>query len=189
MLAELKYRLWTVEEFLRLAQEGRFGPDERVELIEGEISPMTPIGDNHAGFTNKANKVFSKFLDDKAIVSVQNPIQISNYSRPQPDIAILKYREDCYVGISPKAEDVLLLLEISDSTLRMDRRVKLPLYAKAGIPEYWILNLEDNVLEVYRYPQAGKYVETILLKASDTIALLAFPEIQVSVSQLIPKTS
>lgn len=131
--------------------------DDRVELLDGKIIEMSPAGKRHAAMVKRLNAMFSKLLEGKAVISVQDPIIASRYSMPQPDLAILKYRADFYEEALPRSTDVLLVIEVADSTLLKDQKIKLPLYATAGIPEYWIINLEANEVEVYREPAKGEY--------------------------------
>ena len=177
--------LTNLDEWRRLGEASIFPPESRLELIEGEILHMSPIGFNHAGHTRRLTNLFSKLTFDKAIVSVQNPVQLGDLSEPEPDLALLRLEADFYTSRHPKAEDVLLLIEVSDSTLNFDRNRKMRLYAAYNIPEYWIVNLLDNSLEVYRQPQDGDYLQTMQLKAGDTLNLLKLPELQIQVSEIL----
>jgi len=177
--------LTDLDEWRRLGEAGIFPPESHLELIEGEILHMSPIGFNHAGHTRRLNSLFSHLTFGNAIVSVQNPVQLGDLSEPEPDLALLRPEPDFYTSRHPKAEDVLLLIEVSDSTLNFDRNRKMRLYAAYHIPEYWIINLLDNSLEVYRQPQDGDYLQTMQLKAGDAINLLAFPELQIQVSAIL----
>lgn len=148
---------WTVAEYHRMAEVGLLHEDSRVELIDGEIIEMAPIGSEHAGHNNYLMSCLAHRLYGKAIVAGQNPVILGGYEEPQPDIAILRWRDDYYRTAHPHAEDVLLLIEISDSTLRYDRDVKIPLYAKSGIPEAWLLDIQSRQLEIHREPINGVY--------------------------------
>jgi len=131
--------------------------DDRVELIEGEIIDMTPIGSRHASVLNRLNEIMTAPARGKAIVSVQNPIVLDEHSEPQPDLMLLEPREDYYADRHPRPRDVLLLVEVADSSADYDRRVKIPLYATSGVAEVWLIDLQGEALEVYREPGAHGY--------------------------------
>jgi len=124
-------------------------------------------------------------FDQRAVVSVQNPLRLGKYTEPQPDIVLLKWRKDCYRGKRPEAEDALLVVEVADTTLSYDRNVKLPRYAASGIPEVWIENLEDNVLLVYRNPAGSAYQTCLTLHRDDTVSVSAFPDVSFEVEELL----
>jgi len=148
---------FTVAEYERMGRFGIFSEDERVELVCGEIIEMSPIGERHAACVDFLTQLITLRLRHSAIVRVQNPVQLDDYSEPQPDIAVLKPRDDFYRHAHPRPVDVLLVIEVSDSTLEYDRTVKLPLYAGAGIPEAWVVNLPEERVEVYSDPAGGDY--------------------------------
>ena len=148
---------WTVMEYHKMAEVGLLNEDSRVELIDGEIIEMAPIGSEHAGHNNYLMNFLAYRLYGKAVVAGQNPVALGSYEEPQPDIAVLRWRNDAYRGALPHAEDILLIIEISDSTLRYDRDVKVPLYAKNGIPEVWLLDIQNRQLEIYCEPRNGVY--------------------------------
>ena len=148
---------FTVAEYERMGQFGIFSEDDRVELVCGEIIQMSPIGERHAACVDFLTQLITLRLRRGAIVRVQNPVQLDDYSEPQPDIAVLKCRDDFYRHAHPRPEDVLLVIEVSDSTLEYDRKVKVPLYARAGIPEAWVVNLPEECIEVYSDPAGGEY--------------------------------
>jgi Uma2 family endonuclease len=139
---------FTVEQYERMIEAGVFPPEYRAELINGEIIEMSPIGSRHAACVGRLTRILTRMLDEP-IVWVQNPIRLGDHSEPEPDIAVLKPREDFYAGSLPTAADVLLVIEVSDSTLEYDRRIKVPLYARSGVPELWIVNLTDERIETY----------------------------------------
>lgn len=154
---QVNRRSFTVAEYERMGQFGIFSEDARVELVCGEIIQMSPIGERHAACVDFLTQLITLRLRRGAIVRVQNPIQLDDYSEPQPDIAVLKPRDDFYRRAHPRPEDVLLVIEVSDSTLEYDRKVKMPLYAGAGIPEAWLVNLPEERIEVYSDPVDGEY--------------------------------
>jgi len=153
-----RHRL-TVEAYYRMAEAGIFGEDDRVELIEGEIIDRPPLGTDHASVVKRLNAIFTRGAGGRAIVSVQNPVRLSPRNEPQPDLALLRHRADYYRDAHPGPTDVLMLVEVADSSLRYDVDVKLPLYARHGIPELWIVDLEHRRLEIYRRPEGDAYLE------------------------------
>ena len=155
---------FTVEEYMRMGEAGVFPPDARVELIEGEIVDMSPIGDRHAWCVGWLTRTLTLKLQRVALVWAQNPVRLNNRSEPQPDILVLKPPDDLYKHRKPRPEDVLLLIEVSDSTLAFDRRVKVPLYARAGIPEVWIVDLAGERVETFADPSGGAY-QTVATRA------------------------
>ncbi|MCQ8103122.1 Uma2 family endonuclease [Methylomonas sp. SURF-2] len=177
--------LTDIAEWHRMGEAGIFPPDSRLELIAGEILTMAPIGFNHAGHLRRLNTLLTFLTVNHAIVSIQSPIQLGDLSEPEPDLALLSPNADFYSNRHPKAEDVLLLVEISDSTLRFDREQKRRLYATHMIPEYWIVNLIDDCLEVYRQPQEGDYLDKSVLTKSDSLNLLTLPEIKITVADIL----
>ncbi|PKD42131.1 Uma2 family endonuclease [Methylomonas sp. Kb3] len=177
--------LTNIAEWHRMGEAGIFPPESRLELIEGEILTMAPIGFNHAGHVNRLNRMFARLWDEGVDVRIQSPLQLGDLSEPEPDLALVKPDADDYTTRHPEAADVLLLVEVSDSTLRFDRAQKLRLYATHGIAEYWIVNLVDNCLEVYRRPQDGDYLDRSVLTTADSIDLVALPALQVSVAAIL----
>ena len=176
---------WTVAEYHRMAEVGLLNEDSRVELIDGEIIEMAPIGSSHGGNVNRFIRLFSKVVGDKAIIAAQNPVVLSGYAEPQPDLAILRWREDDYEQSNPHPEDVLLLIEVSDSTLKYDRDVKVPLYANHGIPEVWLLDLQRKQLEIYHDPAHGQYRQRDCRRAGQ-IAPILCPDAVIDLAELFP---
>ncbi len=167
---QIKRRLFTLTEYERMIEAGILQEDERLELISGEIVKMPPIGFDHGMGVAKLTGLFNRSVGDKALIWPQGPIQLDNKSRPEPDIALLKLQE--YGAKKPvTASDVLLIIEVADTTLKSDRTVKSQLYAQAGIPEYWIVNLPDGVIEVFTEPSEGVYKQTKKTKRGDTLVL------------------
>ncbi len=151
-----RHRL-TVQQYHHMGEAGILRQDARVELIQGELIDITPVASEHAGVVKQLNELLSIVLHGKAIVAVQDPIVLGESSEPQPDLCVLQRREDFYRGAHPTAQDVLLVIEVSDTTIRYDREVKVPLYARHGIPEVWLLDLQEARLEVYHGPEGGEY--------------------------------
>lgn len=159
MATGLARKLWSIEEYERMIEQGILTKDNRVELIRGEIVEMAPIGLRHAACVSRLEEIFHEMLGRRVNVSVQNPIMLPNNSEPEPDLALFKRREDHYESRRPTEHDALLVVEVTDSALVTDRMDKVPLYAEAGISEVWLVNLDEGVLEVYADPIAGVYSE------------------------------
>lgn len=147
----------TVAEYRRMGEAGIFGERDRVELIEGQLIAMTPISSDHSGTVNALNYVLMRAVGDRAVVSPQHPVELDGFNEPQPDFALLRPRPDFYRERHPLPEDVLLLIEVAYTSVRYDRSLKMPLYARHGIPEYWIVRLDTRVVEVYRAPGPEGY--------------------------------
>ncbi len=179
----------SVDEYYAMAEAGILGRDERVELIDGEIITMAPIGDEHRASVDMGNHFLSRYVGDKAIVSVQNHVRLDDYHHPEPDLALLKWRDDFYRYQAPGPEDILLLIEVSDSTLAYDRNVKLPLYARFGIPEVWIANIPARIVETYRDPVDGGYTDSRVYQPGETISPVAFDDVEIPVSRFIGAAS
>lgn len=140
-----------------MGENGTLAPDARVELIDGEVIDMTPIGSLHASIVNRLNQLLVLAIGRRAIVSVQNPVELSNRSEPEPDLTLLRVRDDFYRDALPLASDVLLAIEVADSTLVYDRDVKRPLYARHGVPEYWLIDVSGERITVFRDPHGDGY--------------------------------
>jgi Uma2 family endonuclease len=178
---------WTVAEYHRMGEVGLLNEDSRVELIDGEIVEMAPIGSEHAGHNNQLLSLLAYRLYGRAVVAGQNPVVLSSHEEPQPDIAVLRWRDDYYRTAHPHAEDVLLLVEIADSTLRYDRDVKVPLYASYGIPEVWLLDLQQKQLEIYREPAQGQYRQRDC-RRTGTLAPIRCPDAVIDLAELFPNS-
>jgi Uma2 family endonuclease len=175
----------TVDDYDRMAEAGILGEDDRVELIDGDIIDMAPIGQDHAATVNKLTRALVIAFGDRAIVSVQNPVRLNRFNEPQPDFAVFRPRADFYAtGERPGPADTLLVIEVADSSLRYDRTVKLPLYARAGIPEVWIVDLRRRMVDVYLSPSGDGFATLTTHGQDDTVALSQAPEITVAVRQV-----
>ena len=174
-------RLLTVDEYHRMGEAGILTDDDRVELIEGELVAMAPIGSEHAAATNALNRLLVLAVGDRGIVSVGNPVRLTQRSEPQPDFAVLKPR-DGYRTMLPRPEDTVLAVEVANTSLGFDRKVKLPLYARAGIPEVWIVNLAAGEVEVHRSPAAGLYTSVTHCGRSGTLTIEALPDVFIPVA-------
>ncbi len=185
-----KKRLFTRKEYHAMGKAGILGHGERVELLEGEIVAMSPAGDRHSACIVRLNRAFAGLnIANRALVSVQSPIVTSSTSEPEPDFTLLAFRDDLYDFGKPRPRDVLLLIEVADSSLDYDRGVKLPYYASLGIPEVWIANLRDDRIEVHTEPTPRGYRATRIYQRGDTISPTAFPDIEISVNDIIPLRS
>lgn len=178
-----KHRL-TVDDYYRMAEVGVLAPDARVELIDGEIFDMPPIGSPHFGTTAWLNRQFITDVADRAIVGSQSTLILGHYSAPEPDVMLLRPRADFYRRATPTAKDVLLLVEVSESTLSYDRKIKAPLYARHGVPEMWIVNLRHRELLCMRQPHLTGYAEVETIKAPGLVQLSTLGDIKVDLSGL-----
>jgi len=168
-------RKLTVEDIFAMGETGLIAPDERVELIDGELYTMTPPSSQHAGTVKRLAKRFERSFGDRTIVSVQDPLILGEHHLVEPDLALLKPDETFYTDRHPNADDALLVVEVSVSSLQFDREQKLPTYAGAGIPEVWIVNVADQKLEVYREPQGDLYRHRLLLNLDEAVTPVAIP--------------
>ncbi len=180
-----RYR-FTVDEYERLAQAQLLTQCDRIELLDGEIVEMTPIGDRHASVVARLTNLFSRHLDNRSIVWAQNPIQLRIVrSMPQPDVVLVRPRADFYAAGKPGPDDVLLLIEVMDTSAETDRSVKLPLYARAGIVEAWLLDLTTDRIEVFRQSTLAGYREAETLERNERLAPQAFPDLSLTVADLL----
>jgi len=173
-----------VDELFAMVEAGIVAEDERIELLDGEILVMPPIGDPHADGTDRLDESFKEQLRRRARVRVQGPVRIDDNSLLQPDIAVLQLRDD-YHRRTPTPADVFLLIEVADSSLQMDREVKLARYAAAGIPEVWIANVGARQVEGYSDPVDGVYRSRRVVTAEGSISPLAFPDVSLAVADFL----
>lgn len=185
--AFLRRRLWTVEEFQAAIRAGVFHEDERLELIEGDIVAPMPVDPQHALATGLVNDALvAAFAGQDCHIRSENPIVLPHASQPQPDVVVAVGKRRDYSTQHPSPPEILLLVEVSGSTLAVDRSIKAALYALAGIAEFWIVNLRDRQLEVHRTPQNGIWTQTQVIPATGTIAPLAVPHATVAIGDLLP---
>ena len=176
---------FTVDEYHKMAQVGIFQEDDRVELLEGEIVEMAPIGSRHAACVKRLNQLFSDRLGGRAITGVQDPVRIGEHSEPQPDLTLLRPRPDFYSTGHPGPEDVLLVIEVADTTQDYDREVKMPLYARSGIPEAWLVDLVEDCIEVYRRPTPEGYREVRMVQREERVSVQAFPDLMLATDEVV----
>lgn len=172
MTVKLKHHRLSIQDYHRMMEVGILTAHDRVELINGEIIEMSPIGSPHAACVDFLAEELIIALQRKARVRVQNPIALLDYSEPEPDIVVVKPGR--YQSRHPRAEEILLIIEVADTSLVYDRDIKGPLYAQAGIAEYWLVNLIDRQVEVYRRPEGGKYTQRFVLRGEDELVLEEF---------------
>lgn len=175
---------FTVAEYHRMGEAGIFTEDDRVELIEGEIVAMSPIGSRHAACVDK----IAALMRDRVpgvIVRVQNPVTLSDDSEPQPDLSLVPSRDDFYASGHPRPEDVLLLIEVADASAVHDRNTKLPLYARSGIREVWLVDLTTNMVEVHSMPSGRVYSRTERFERDATIVSPQFPELRLTAAEML----
>jgi len=184
MSVELKKRKFSSEAYHLMVQKGILNEDDKVELLDGEVIEMSPVNNPHIGTINRITYSFSAKLLGKAIISVQNPVSISEYSEPEPDITVCQYTAHFYAESKATPEDIILLIEVSDSSLDKDRKIKLPLYADAGIKVYWIVNLAENQIEVYSNPKGKRYQKAKIYTKKDLVEIPEF-NIKVPVTEIL----
>jgi Uma2 family endonuclease len=185
-MAAIATHRFSVADYHRMAETGLLKPDARVELLDGRIIDMSPIGPFHGGVTGRLNQWFNLQSRNRWLVWVQNPLHLDDYSEPEPDLMLLRPAPDFYTSRHPVAEDVFLLIEVADSTLDYDREEKLSAYARAGVAEVWVVNLVDRCIESYREPSFVGYAKSATFRAGDAVSPAAFPGVGFPVSELFP---
>lgn len=185
MTLQILRKKFTVQQYHQMSESGILSERDRVELIQGEIIQMSPIGRRHAACVDRLTERLILLLSTRAIIRSQNPIRLSNNSEPQPDIALLRRREDFYSESHPQPADIFLIVEVSDTTADFDREIKIPAYAEGNITEVWLIDLNAQQIEVYRKPTPQGYQNVQLLNREQTLTILAFPDIELSVEQIL----
>lgn len=176
---------FTIDEYHRMGEAGIFHEDSRVELIDGDVFHMCPIGTRHTGGVNRLTALLIRRLGARAVVSVQNPMILDDFSEPQPDLTVLAFRSDYYEGAHPRPSDTLLAIEVADSSLSYDRRIKANLYARKHVRELWIVDVVGKALDVYRRPSASGYREHQRLMRGKRVAMSAFPRVFFRVAEIL----
>ena len=179
-------RKFTVAEYYRMAEVGILHHTERVELLDGEIIVMAPMGERHANGVRRIDRVLHRVFGDAAIISVQCPLHLDDLSEPEPDVALLRLREDEYLDSHPGPADTLVVMEVSDSTLDFDREVKSKRYAAAGIPEMWVMNLPGDCLDRLDQPGPAGYARHTVFRRGEKISPAALPDLEFAVADLLP---
>jgi len=177
--------LFTVEEYYRMGESGVLGHEPRIELIEGEVVDMSPIGSKHAYVVDLLVKLINQTIDDSLHLRGRHPVRLSDVSEPEPDIAIVRGPGTNYLEHHPLPNDVMLLIEVSDTTLKFDLETKAPLYAKHGIPEYWVVDLEGKQLHLFRQPEEGVYLVHETLDAAGTVEVPACPGARLALADIL----
>jgi len=175
---------FSVAEYIKMHESGIFTEDDRVELLAGEVYMMTPIGPLHAGLVKRLNAILTPQLAGSAILGVQDPVVLDDFSEPQPDLTVLRYRDDFYTSSTPKAADVLVLIEVADQSLAYDRNQKLPRYAAAGIPEVWVVDASGKAVEQYTEPRGDHYRQLRVFQRGDLLVAQAIEGVQVRLEEL-----
>ena len=180
-------RRWrfTVEDYHRMGEAGLFHEDDRVELIEGDVVVMSPIGSRHVGTVARIDALLHPGLGPNAVILVQSPIRLGDQSEPQPDLAVLRPRPDFYTNSLPGPEEVFLVIEVMDTTAAYDRGVKLGLYARAGVAEVWLVDLNRELVECHRRPSGNGYAESRVVPRGGSLAPGAFPDVVLAVDTIL----
>ena len=178
-------RRFTVYEYHAMAKAGILKKEHRVELIDGEIIDMSPIGNRHLATVDRNTMFWVRAVGEWAIVRIQGSVRLDEWNEPEPDVLLLRRRDDFYESQSAGPADVLLIIEVSHSSLSFDRSVKLPLYARFGIPEVWIANIPSRVIEVYTDPLGGEYTTRRTFRPGQTVSPIAFPDAALPVADVI----
>ncbi len=174
-----------VKDFQKMTEIGILPEESGWEIIDGYLIEKMSIGSRHAGTVIKLGKIFERKIGDVSLVSTQNPIHIDDYNEPEPDIVLLKPREDFYTKSLPAPEEVLLLIEASDSTVEDDREIKKTLYARAEVAEFWLVNLKENTVERYSSPKNGNYRLAEILEAGETIKAGLFENLELEIKEIL----
>ena len=181
---ELTPHRFTRDDYYRMAEAGVFEPDARVELLDGEIVEMSPIGPLHSGVLAILTRFFIEQIGDRAICRVQSPLHLDKRSEPEPDLLLVQPRDDSYASAHPTPRDVLLLIELAESSIEKDRGEKLRLYARAGISEYWIIDLNRRVLIVHRRPTDSEYASLQQYDGDARVAPEALADVELAIGSL-----
>jgi Uma2 family endonuclease len=185
MVAEPVQRIFTIDEYYEMGRAGILTADDRVELIEGKIIQMPPVGEQHASRVNRLNEMFILAFSTRAMVITQNPLRMGQFSEPEPDIVLARRRADFYSGRHPTPSDAFLVAEVSHSSLLYDRSVKLPLYAREGVPEVWLVEIEPDQVTVHRDPSPEGFRTSRVFRRGESITVAAFPDTPFSVDDIL----
>ena len=172
----------TVDDYYRMAEVGLLAPDARVELINGEIIDMAPMGSRHAATVTRLDRLLSRAIGERANMRVQLPVRLGTVCEPEPDLTVVRLRQDDYAKAHPTAYDTLLIVEVSETSLRVDREIKVPLYAQYGVPEVWIVDLNTDQVHFFRSPDGGGYADVFSESKPAVVALTGLPGVTVDLS-------
>lgn len=189
MTVAVEIRPLSVQDYHRMVEAGILAPDERVELIEGQLYRMAAKGTFHSAAITRIKRLLETRLGNRVLLRFQDPVQLSDNSEPEPDVAVVRPEELDYEDHHPTPEEIYLLIEVSDRTLKRDKELKAPAYGRSGIREYWILDVNARQLYVFREPGAEGYASQVVLAESDLVAPLEFPDCQVSVEDLLRRNT
>jgi Uma2 family endonuclease len=184
--APFTLRKWTVKEYQKLGEMGFFHPEERVELISGNIIKMSAKGTAHTSATRRTATLLRELLENQAAVYTQDPIALDDNSEPEPDIAVVRIDPFDYATHHPTPSEVYLIIEVADSSLAYDREIKANIYARSGIVDYWVLNVSDRQLHVFREPAEDGYQSEVILDETATISPLQFPAFNIAIGEMLP---
>jgi Uma2 family endonuclease len=185
MALRVTRRRFTADQYHQMAEAGILLEDDRVELIGGEIIEMSPIGRHHASILNRLNELFVHVFGDVALVSVQNPVRLSDDTEPQPDLTLVRRRSDFYDSGLPGPEDILLVVEVADTWVPYDRRLKIPLYGRSGIAESWLIDVNRRTVTIYRDAGAGGYATSRVVRRGEHLAPAAFPDRLLAIADML----
>jgi Uma2 family endonuclease len=186
MSVDITKRLFTTRDYHRMGETGILSPDDRVELIYGEILAMSPIGAPHGAGTDRANRALVSIIGDRAIVRVQGAVELNDYNEPQPDFVLLRPKDNFYYDKQPGPKDIFLIVEIADSSLNYDRKIKAKLYAETGVPEYWLGDIKNGILFAYSDSDGNSYRTIRQFHRGDSIAPQLLPDCAVQVDVFLP---
>jgi Uma2 family endonuclease len=186
VVAELTRVHFTVDDYHRMADAGILHEDDRVELIDGEIVRMSPVGAQHAGTTKILNRLLTLTLGDAAVIGVQDPVRLADDTEPEPDISVLRPRADFYTESHPVPEEILLLMEVADTSLLADRLIKIPRYARAGIPEVWLVDLDHRRIERHVGPTADGYTNVTVITGGQSLPSSVVPAVVIRADDILP---
>ena len=184
-LPALKRHRISADAYLRMAEQGLLPRDARIELIDGEIIDMASIGSRHWAMVNRLDHLLKPVVEGLAITSVQSSFRLDDYSQPEPDLALFRFRADFYVDALPTAIDTLLVIEVAESSARYDRQIKLPLYARCGVPELWIVDLDAGLFRSYREPRGDDYLQASATAQPGVVGIAALPGVRIDLAGLL----
>lgn len=184
MTIQITRRQFTVDDYYRMLHAGILTEDDRVELIDGEIREMSAIDAVHAGNVKRISQILNRQIGDRFIISVQDPVRLDDRNEPQPDVAVLRWHDDFYDEQHPTPADVLLIIEVANTSLAYDRTEKVPKYAAAGIPEVWLADVTQRAVEQYAQPVAGAYTYKRVLRRGSAVQATQIPGLELPIERI-----